>query len=156
MLWPGTPQDDIQIIDVRDFANFTVHCLEQQAAGIFNTVTPMGSFKMGDLLEDSLAVTAADMTPVWVDKDFIAEHEIAASGGLPIWESPDSEYASLSLVDGRPAVAAGLRNRPTRETVRDTVSWWKTLPAERTASLRAGLSPDREAELLREWRAKNA
>jgi 2'-hydroxyisoflavone reductase len=27
MLWPGTPEDNIQIIDVRDFANFTVDCL---------------------------------------------------------------------------------------------------------------------------------
>jgi len=156
MLWPGSPQDDIQIIDVRDFANFTVHCLERRIAGIFNTVTPLRSFKMGNLLEDSLAVTGADMTPVWVDKDFIAEYEIAADGALPIWESPDSEYATLSLVDGSPAVAAGLQNRPTRETARDTLAWWKTLPADRTENLRAGLSADREADLLRAYRDRNA
>jgi 2'-hydroxyisoflavone reductase len=76
MLWPGTPQDDIQIIDVRDLANFTVDCLEQKISGIFNTVTPLRSFKLGELLEDSLAVTDADMTPVWVDKDFIAENKV--------------------------------------------------------------------------------
>ena len=151
MLWPGSPDDDIQIIDVRDFANFTVHCLEQQTAGIFNTVTPLQSFRMGDLMEDSLAVTNSDMTPVWVDKDFIADNEVAAGGGLPIWEPPGSEFATLSQVDGSPAVAAGLRNRPTRETARDTISWWKTLPADRTGNLRAGLSTDKEAEVLRSW-----
>jgi 2'-hydroxyisoflavone reductase len=156
MLWPGSPEDDIQIIDVRDFANFTVHCLEQQTAGIFNTVTPLQSYKMGDLLQDSLAVTNANTTPVWVNNQFIADNEIAADGGLPIWESPDGESATLSLVDGSPAVAAGLQNRPTRETARDTISWWKTLAADRADSLRAGLDAEKEAELLRSWAEQNA
>jgi len=120
MLWPGTPDDDIQIIDVRDFANFTVHCLEQKMAGIFNTNTPLQSYKIGDLMADSVAVTDAQMTPVWVDKDFIADNKVAEGGAIPIWESPDSEFATLSLVDGSAAVAAGLHNRPTRETARDT------------------------------------
>jgi 2'-hydroxyisoflavone reductase len=155
MLWPGTPGDDIQIIDVRDFANFTVDCLEKKILGSFNTVTPLRSFKMGDLLEDSLAVTDANTTPVWVDKDFISENEVAEGGGLPIWEHPDGEYAALSLVDGSRAAAAGLINRPTRETARDTISWWKALPADRTDKLRAGLSAEKEADLLRRWHEKN-
>ena len=156
MLWPGTPEDDIQIIDVRDLANFTVDCLEKKIFGIFNTVTPMRSFKMGDLLADSLAVTDADMTPVWVDKDFVSENEVAEGGGLPIWEHPDGESAALSYVDGSRAAAAGLKNRPTRETARDTISWWKTLPADRTDKLRAGLGADKEADLLRRWHQQNA
>ena len=156
MLWPGSPDDDIQIIDVRDFANFTVRCLEQQTAGIFNTVTPLRSFRMGDLMADSLAVTDAEMTPVWVDKEFIAENDVGADGGLPIWEPPGSEFATLSLVDGSAAIAAGLRNRPTRETARDTITWWKTLPGERTENLRAGLRADKEAAALRAWHERNA
>ena len=156
MFWPGTPEDDIQIIDVRDFANFTVDCLEQKILGTFNTVTPASSFKMGDLLEDSLAVTDADMTPVWVNTDFISENKISEGGGLPIWEDPDGEYAALSQVDGSRAVAAGLKNRPTRETARDTISWWKTLPSDRTDKLRAGLSANKEAEFLRLWKEQSA
>lgn len=156
MLWPGTPMDDIQIIDVRDFANFTIDCLEQKIHGIYNMVTPLESFKMGDLLEDSLAVTDADMTPVWVDKEFITEHKVAEGGALPIWEHPDGEYYPLSFCDGSRAVAAGLKNRPTRETARDTISWWKSLPGDRTDTLRAGLKPEKEAELLRLWKEKNA
>ena len=156
MLWPGTPADDIQIIDVRDFANFTIDCLEQKTNGIFNTVTPLESFKMGDLLEDSLAVTDADVTPVWVDKEFITEHKVAEGGALPIWEHPDGEYYPLSLCDGTRAVAAGLRNRPTRETARDTINWWKSLPADRTDSLRSGLKPEKEAEFLSLWKEQNA
>jgi 2'-hydroxyisoflavone reductase len=148
MLWPGTPDDDIQVIDVRDLANFTLDCLEQKIAGVYNTVTPKGSFRMGDLLEDCQAVTTSDASPTWVSADFLKDQEGVV---LPIWEDPAGENAELSKVDGSRAAAAGLKNRPTRETARDTVAWWKTLPAERAASTRAGLSPEKEAALLSLW-----
>ena len=152
MLWPGTPDDDIQIIDVRDLARFTVDCIEQRTGGIFNTVTPKGTFKMGDLLDDCLAVTAADIDPVWVDAEFLNNREVR----LPIWEDPDSDFSPMLTVDGSRAAAAGLKNRPTRETARDTMTWWRSLPAERTEALRAGLSAEREAELLALWREQQA
>ena len=153
MLWPGTPDDDIQIIDVRDLANFTVDCLEKKIPGIYNTVTPKGSFKMGHLLEDCLAVTASDMSPTWVSTEFLKKQEDVL---LPIWEDPQGENSQLLTVDGSRATAAGLVNRPTRETARDTIAWWKTLPAERTASTRAGLGPEKEAALLSDWHDENA
>ena len=52
------------------------------------------------------------------------------------------------------ALAKGLISRPIPETARDTLSWWRTLPAERRAKLRAGLSPEREGEVLAAWRAR--
>jgi 2'-hydroxyisoflavone reductase len=146
MLWPGSASDPIQIIDVRDLANFSIDCLEQRIAGPYNTVTPAGAFTMGDLLEDSVAVTAADMTPVWVSASFLSEHNARQS--IPIWSPPNGEESRIALVSGERSFARGMKNRPTRETARDTIAWWNTLPAERTASLRAGLSADREAELL--------
>jgi 2'-hydroxyisoflavone reductase len=107
---------------------------------------------MGQLVQDCLAVTAADMQTVWADPAFLAEQEV----GFPIWTDPNGEMGNLLTVDGRRAAAAGLKTRPTRETARDTIAWWKTLPAERTASLRAGLSPEREAELLATWNRRGA
>lgn len=147
MLWPGTPDDDIQIIDVRDLANFTVDCLEKNLSGTFNTCTPAGSFKMGNMLEDCLAVTAADVRPTWISTEFLN----AQGQRLPIWEDPNGEMAALLRVESTRAEQAGLKFRPTRETARDTLSWWKTLPAERTSALRAGPSAEREAELLDLW-----
>lgn len=154
MLWPGQASDYIQVIDVRDLANFTIDCAEQRINGIYNTVTPRGTFTMGQLLEDSLAVTGADTNPVWVDYSFVAEHGLEDTGELTIWSSPQSANAQLAMVDGSRAVAKGLRNRPTRETARDTIAWWKTLPDERTQKLRAGLSREKEAELLADWTAR--
>ena len=151
MLWPGDPAHKTQIIDVRDLANFAVDCLEKKIAGTYNTVTPAGAFSMGQLMEECVAVTASDMRPVWVDHEFISRHQVADGGALPIWGPPGPEYANVAYVNGERAVAKGLRNRPTRETARDTVAWWKTLPEERQANLKVGLSAEREQELLALW-----
>ena len=59
-------------------------------------------------------------------------------------------------VDGSRAAAAGMRTRPTRETARDTIAAWKTLPEERQSTLRAGLSAEKEAEFLALWEEESA
>jgi 2'-hydroxyisoflavone reductase len=41
--------------------------------------------------------------------------------------------------------------RPLDLTARDTLAWFKTLPPERQHEMKAGLKPEREAEVLAEW-----
>ena len=50
-------------------------------------------------------------------------------------------------------MAAGLTFRPLRETARETLAWFESQPVERRAKLRAGLSAEREAQLLAAWKA---
>ncbi len=38
----------------------------------------------------------------------------------------------------------------------DTLAFWKTLPEERRKKLRAGLSPEREQEVLAAWRSRKS
>jgi 2'-hydroxyisoflavone reductase len=40
------------------------------------------------------------------------------------------------------------------DTVRDTVEWFRTLPADRQAQMKAGLKPEQEAKILAAWHAK--
>ena len=155
MLWPGTPQDKIQIIDVRDFANFVVDAVEQRISGTYNTVTPAGSYSMGELLADSMAVTGMTVDPTWVSAEFIEAQNLAERGALPIWSPPTGEYAGVAYVNGERATARGLKNRPIKETARDVISWWKTLPEQRTQKVRAGPSAEREAEVLSLWHEQN-
>ncbi len=155
MLWPGAPGDKTQIIDVRDLANFVVDTIEQRITGTYNTVTPAGSYSMGDLLADSTAVTGTEVNPTWVSAGFIEAQKLSERNALPIWAPPSGEYAGVALVSGERAAAKGLRNRPVRETARDLISWWKTLPEDRTENIRAGLSAEREAEMLALWHEQN-
>ena len=154
MLWAGTPDSEIQIIDVRDLANFTVDSVEQKITGTYNMVTPVGSYTMGNLLEDSQAVLATSVDPVWVSDVFVEENN--AFGLLPIWHPITGEYAHTSSVSGERARAAGLRTRPVRETIRDLMTWWDTLPEERITNARFGMTAEREAELIAAWKAGNS
>lgn len=151
MLWPGTPEDPIQIIDVRDLAAFVIDCLERDVTGTYNAVSPAGAITMGGLLADCLAVTGADTRPVWVPAGFLADQDLV--GELPIWSPPEGEGGRLAATSGERAAARGLRIRPPRETARDTLAWWRGLPAERTERLRAGPKPERETAVLDSWRA---
>jgi 2'-hydroxyisoflavone reductase len=51
-------------------------------------------------------------------------------------------------------VGAGLTFRPLAVTARDTIDWFKTLPADRQSKMLAGLTPEREAQVLAAWHAR--
>jgi 2'-hydroxyisoflavone reductase len=48
---------------------------------------------------------------------------------------------------------AGLQIRPMTETVADTLRWHLQRPAAERHKLKAGLSPEREAEVLAAWQS---
>jgi 2'-hydroxyisoflavone reductase len=49
-------------------------------------------------------------------------------------------------------LSKGLTFRPLDVTARDTLAWFKSLPQERQSHPKAGLSPEREAEVLAAWK----
>jgi len=155
MVWPGTPDDTIQFVDVGDLAIFVADCLEQNIAGTYNMTNPPGAYSMGKLLDDCKALTAADVDPVWINTEFADEQGLIGGRSLPIWHPSSGEHAAAGGFSAVRAINAGLRNRPARETLRDILTWWDTLPAERTAKLRAGLDAAREVEVIAAWKARN-
>jgi 2'-hydroxyisoflavone reductase len=150
MLWPGTPDDVLQIVDVRDLARFTIDCVDRAIGGTFNMVNEPHAYTMGKLLEDCRSVTAADVDPVWVTEDFARAQGLNPGAQLPIWQGSNDAFG----VSAARAVAAGMHMRPERETARDLLAWWDTLPEKRRANLKAGPSADKEAEVLAAWKAR--
>jgi len=153
MIWPGGPGDVIQIVDVRDLAHFTLDCIDEQVSGVFNAVNPAGEYTMGRLLADSQAVSGVTVEPHWISEAFAYEHEIAGSRELPIWSPVAGDSGGAGTFSGKRARAAGLHNRPERETARDILSWWDTQSAERRADMKSGMTAEREAELITAWKA---
>ena len=149
MLAPGTPADPIQFIDVRDLAEFMRLCVEQRIAGRYNMCNPAGAVTMGDLLETSKRVTKANTKFRWAPLKFLEENKLLESGELTTWSPPSGEYAGASLVSSARAVGKGLRFRDLETTVRDLLAWHEQRPAEQKQKLRAGLTPERETELLK-------
>ena len=73
---------------------------------------------------------------------------------MPTWIPPRQGMEGFSRVDCSRAIDRGLTFRPLAVTARDTIDWFKTLPAERQERMRAGLPPKREAEVLAAWRER--
>ena len=51
-------------------------------------------------------------------------------------------------------VAAGLTTRPLAETVRGTLDWWHALPDDARGKRLAGMSAEKETEVLKAWADK--
>ena len=156
VLAPGTPQDPTQVIDVRDLAEFIVHAAEKGYGGTYNCTSPAGELTMGELLDTCRNVSGSDAQFTWASAEFLAEHEVAAWSDMPVWVPLEGEEAGHPFIDVDKAVAAGLTFRPISETVRGTLDWWSNEPQERKDKpMRAGLSAEREAEVLAAWHAAN-
>ena len=120
MLAPAPPDAAAQVIDVRDLAGWIVRAAENGTAGTFNAVDRPTTREI--VFETCRRVAGSDAEFVWVDGDFLAEHEVGEWMELPLWlDSP--EYAGMLAVDPAAAFAAGLETRPLEETVRATLEW---------------------------------
>lgn len=157
ILAPGAPADPIQVIDVRDLADWTIGLLEGgRREGVFNAVSPPRRFTIGGLLDDCVAVAGREAKLTWVDAGFLATQKVSPWSDMPVWIPPGGEDGAVSLTPVDRAVAAGLTFRPLRDTVHDTLEWFRGWPDERRQKLRAGIPAEREQEVLAAWHASRA
>ncbi len=153
VLAPGDPSDPVQIIDVRDFTEWTIRLGEDATAGEFNVVGPRIPRPMDELLHGIRAVTTAEATFTWVEEGFLRERGVRPYAEMPVWRPP-SMGAGFARFDLTPEVEAGLTFRPLADTAIATLEYHFSRPPERQASLRAGLSAEREREVLAAWHAR--
>jgi 2'-hydroxyisoflavone reductase len=151
VLAPGTPADPVQMIDARDLSEWTIRMAEQQATGIYNATGPARTMGIGDML-DAMAPLARDSVRfTFVHAAFLAAQQVRPWADMPAWVPADGDSPGLLQVSIRRALDQGLTYRPLADTARDTLAWFRSLPAERQENLLAGLSREREAEVLRAW-----
>jgi 2'-hydroxyisoflavone reductase len=129
MICPGAPSDPIQIIDVRDAANFIVHCLEQTIVGIYNVTGPAKPLSMKGMVESVRAGTNSQVEFAWIDIDFISSHGVQG-GQFPLYAPPTGESAGLHRCNISRALARGLTFRPLPETASACLEWYRSLPVK--------------------------
>ena len=154
MALPGTPADPIQIIDVRDLSRFMMDLVDRRVDGFFNAVTPPGAITMDGLFDSSRRITGANTQATWIDEDFVASVLKPEEMNFAPWGPMRGAEAGASLTGIKLSVAQGLTSRPLDDTVRDTLAWHATRPAERQAALRSGLTAELETKLLEAWHAR--
>ena len=153
ILAPGDGSDPVQFIDARDLAEWTIRMAERQTIGAFNAGGPAGPITLQQMLAGIAQGIDIDLRIVWAPARFLKENKVSAWRDMPVWIPGQGETAGFHRRDTRRAIAEGLTYRPLPLTAADTLAWFHTLPAERQAKMRAGLSPEREAELLAKLKA---
>jgi 2'-hydroxyisoflavone reductase len=81
----------------------------------------------------------------WADGKFLKQQKVEAWSDMPVWAGDELGMARTNISR---ALAKGLTFRPLGDTARDTLAWFKAQKPERQAKMRAGLTPEREAEVL--------
>lgn len=144
---PQKPEATIQVIDVRDLSDFIMKLIEENVSGVYNATGPDYELTLGKLLEVSKQVSSSNAKFRWANLEFLKQHNVEPWSDMPTWIPDDEEGVGFSRIDVSKAIAAGLKFRPLEETVRDTLAWAQTRPADH--EWRAGLKTEREAELLK-------
>lgn len=147
VLAPGDPDGPVQYVDARDLAAWLLQLAEGRVTGTFNATGPAARQTRRQLLE----TIAPDAELTWVDEGFLLAHEVGPFMELPLWVPASSD--GFMSIDCRRAHAAGLRHRPLAEIAADTLVWDRTRPA---GERKAGLTAEREAELLAAWHARTS
>jgi 2'-hydroxyisoflavone reductase len=136
MIVPGAPTDPIQFIDVRDVADWIVHCLEENILGVYNVTGPAKPLSMQAMVEGVRTGTASQVQFVWIDNHFLEAHGVQ-EGQFPLYDPPEGASAGLHRCNCARALARGLVFRPLPETARACLDWYRSLPE----GIQAGVAP---------------
>jgi 2'-hydroxyisoflavone reductase len=151
LLAPDNPDIPAQVLDVRDMAAWNIAMLEAGLTGTIHATGPMPALRLGDVINAAAAAAGTTVEPEWVSEAFLLENEVGPFVQLPLWVP--KAVQGMMQVNVRRALDAGLTLRPIEDTIRDTLAWHQTRPADH--EWQAGLKPAREQELLEKWAARD-
>ena len=143
LIAPAPRSRSVQIIDVRDVADFALRCVENEFSGVWNVTGQPIEFS--DILDRLIEISASDADINWIDEDVILNAGIAPWTDLPLMAPAVPEFKYFMQVDTSRALAAGLKCRPLEETLNSVLEWDRT---RRGVALECGLTAEQEARLL--------
>ncbi len=159
VLAAGEPLAPIQLIDVRDLAEWTVRLAERKQTGSFTAVGPAARFTWGEFLGGIRAAFSVPTSLTWIPLSWLMERSLRPFNSLLFWPAQVGIPGSMELKVDK-AVRHGLSFRPLNATIVDTINWYRNLPADRQRDSLIGFdeknksledSMARERELLAAW-----
>jgi 2'-hydroxyisoflavone reductase len=146
VLAPGNPDRPVQLIDVRDLADWIVTMVELRKVGIYNATGPDDTLTFRKMLELCGTACSRQVRLIWADEQFLLEKGVKPFADLPFW-LPAKSHRGFFEIDCRRAISSGLAFRPLVETARETLA----RSASAGGDIQYGLDETRERELLELW-----
>lgn len=154
---PGSGEDHVQLVDVKDVARFLVLAIDRSLYGTFNLTGAPMSFR--DFLGRCVAATRSRSEFVWIPREFLHRQGLDPDpsylGRFPFWH-PEPERRGLFQISSQKAFDAGWTQRPFTETALEYLwffdeldpgvwQWTDELTAETEASALAAWRTSRPA-----------
>lgn len=146
---PGSPNKQIQFIDVRDLSEWIISIVENRKNGVYNASGPDYTLTMQDFLEQCKLATQSNATFTWVSEPFLEDNQVGYWIELPLWIPDHLNQAGFLAASSQKALNDGLTIRPLTTTLRDTLAWELSRPLDTVR--KAGLNLYKEADLLSRW-----
>ena len=90
----------------------------------------------------------SDYSLAWISEQFLQQQNISPWSDMPTWIPGDS----LSFVSVERSIEAGLTFRAVEQTARDTLMWDRTRPQLERQNRQAGITREREREIIEAWK----
>lgn len=142
VLAPLPADRPVQILDVRDAAEFAVVCAEDNLGGIWNVNGEV--MPMCDLLGAISSVTSSMGEVHWITPDAFSAAGADPWTDVPLMAPDIPAFRHFLEVDASRARAAGLKSRPLKETLQPLATWDRS---RRDVDLICGLSAEKEEQV---------
>ena len=147
VLLGGHKSDPCQFVDARDHADLVLHLLERDLKGTFNVARDPVTW--GEVLEGISRMTGNPVQPIEPDPAWLEARQLEGDP-FPMWIPAHSSYAGMARVSNLRSKATGFVYRSLEDTLQHLLEW----DQGKTGELKAGLTLEREQELIRAWGAR--
>ncbi len=146
---PGDGDSRVEIVDVKDVADFLVLAIDRSIYGTFNLTGQPMTFRQ--FLGGCKSATHSSAELVWIPEPFLRAQGLTPQNlpnwfrNFPYWNSDPARQGGQT---SQKAFAAGWETRPYRDTALDYLTYIASLS---NYEFRDTLPPARHAEVLKLW-----
>jgi len=152
VLAPGDGTDPVEIVDVRDVADFLIMAIDHSIYGTFNLTGRSMSFR--EFLEGCKSATHSDAELIWTPASFLQAQSLAPQNlpnwflNFPYWR-PEPSRGNFARVSSQKAFDAGWETRPFRNTA---IDYLKYIASLKNYVFRDTLPSEKQEEVLKLWK----
>ncbi len=151
---PGDGTSLLEVVDVKDVAEFLMLAIDRSLFGAFNLAARPMSFR--DFLSGCKSATHSDAEFVWIPESFLREQGLVPHNVqnwlLPFpYYNPDPATHGFSQISSQKAYDADWETRPFHDTALDYLIY---VASRKDFVFRDTLSAEKQDEIIKSWRER--